>query len=110
MGAWHLATVPVGGNLPDLAKAQAERLAGPNEPEPVDRLGLVVTVPRPRATRRRKDSDLFIVADRLHRDAGPLGDLSDAHLFMIRLDSPPNWRVYHPGGGSPGALERPATS
>jgi len=110
VGAGRLATVPVGADLPDLAEAQAECLTGADEPEPFDRVGSVVPVLRRGAAWLSENPDLFVVADRLYRDPGSCGDLSDAHFFMIPLDSPLDWRVYHRGGSSPSVLTRPVSS
>ena len=104
VGAGDLATVPVPDNLPDFAKAQAECLARPDEPQPLDHVGFIVAVLRFRSPWFVENPNLLVVADRLDCNPGTVGDLPNAHVLILPLDSPPRWRVYHRSGGAPVAL------
>jgi len=63
----------------DLGEGQTGGLGGPNEPQSVQRSLVVVAVPRRPPRRRRQQTGLLVEPQGLGRQAGPLGELSDAH-------------------------------
>jgi hypothetical protein len=72
-------TIPKGDDAPDLAEREAERLAHPDEGEPVEHRVVVQPVPRGRPVGGRHEADLLVVAERLGGHPRARRDVTDPH-------------------------------
>src|SRR5205807_9446173 len=75
---------------------EADRLGGPDEPQPVEDRGGVVAVARHGPVGFGEEPNPLVVAQRLGGHPGCGGDFTDAHRTNIPLDLPP-WRKVHHG-------------
>jgi hypothetical protein len=82
--AWSFAAVSERDDLSDLTQAQADRLCCADERDAVEGRGVIVAVPRCGAGSGGEQSGVFVVAERLGRDACTFGELSDAHRRPLR--------------------------
>jgi hypothetical protein len=78
--------VECAGEHPQSPKWQPQRARSADEVQPLYGRLFVLPIARRSTPRDRKHSDLFVVADRLCRHAGLLGDLTDgdvSHRFLL---------------------------
>lgn len=79
VAAGGFAAVAQGDDLADLAQGEADRLRGPDEDQPGNHGVVVVAVARRCAGGWGEHADVFVVADGLDGDSGPVGQFADAH-------------------------------
>lgn len=75
----RVASVADGEDLADLRQREPGCLCILDEPDPLDRLRVVVAVARRCPLRLRQQPSVFVEPQRLGRDPRPVGDLSDQH-------------------------------
>lgn len=77
--ARHVAVVPQGDDAADLAQGQSDRLGAADEHETIEDVDVELAIAGRRATGRLDEPDVLVVPERLRRQPGAFGDLTNEH-------------------------------
>jgi hypothetical protein len=72
--------------LLDLLQTQSDALSALDKPEPLDSVAVERAIAGSGAVRRGKESFALVVADRVGRQANPVGDLRDGKRHAVRVN------------------------